>query len=121
MAKSARARSNPARGNALQQPNLGPVEQIPLGMLKAYPGNARTHDDRQIAKIIVVATGWTLLNPATPTFSDTPANSPFYSYIETAYAHGIISGYDDGTFRWPGTATRGQAAKIVYGAFIQAR
>ena len=43
----------------------------------------------------------------------TPTDT-FYSYIETAYNHGIISGYADGTFRPGNNATRGQISKIVY-------
>ncbi len=35
----------------LTQPDLGPVETIPVDLLKPYPGNARTHDDKQIALI----------------------------------------------------------------------
>lgn len=31
--------------------DLGPIEQVPPALLKAYPGNARTHDERQIAII----------------------------------------------------------------------
>jgi hypothetical protein len=57
--------------------------------------------------------GWTLLNPATPTFTDVPHGSTFYQYIETAYCHEIISGYADGTFRPGNDATRAQIAKIA--------
>lgn len=47
----------------LMQPDLGPVEQIPIDLLKPYPGNARTHDERQLAKIrsSLEAFGW--MNP----------------------------------------------------------
>jgi N-acetylneuraminic acid mutarotase len=68
----------------------------------------------QICKIVVLAQGWPLANPAVGHFSDVPPGHPFYSYIETAYGHGIISGYADGTFRSEREATRGQVAKIVY-------
>ena len=33
--------------------------------------------------------------------------------IETAYNHGIISGYADGMFRWGNNVTRGQLSKII--------
>jgi hypothetical protein len=60
--------------------------------------------------------GWTPRNPATASFSDVPVASTFYQYIETAVCYGVLGGYSDGTFR-PGTnATRGQIAKIVWGA-----
>ena len=47
----------------LDQPNLGPIEQVAIELLKPYPGNARTHDDRQLAKIAssLDAFGW--MNP----------------------------------------------------------
>jgi hypothetical protein len=67
----------------------------------------------QLAKIIVLAEGWTLLNPAQPTFSDVPADHPFYQFVETAYDEGIIAGYRDGTFQPGNDVTRGQLAKIV--------
>jgi len=38
--------------------------------------------------------------------------------VETAYEHGIISGYSDGTFRPGNNATRGQIVKFVYCAII---
>lgn len=68
----------------------------------------------QLAKIVVAAEGWPLITPASPTFNDVPAGSTFYSYVETAVAHGILSGYTDGSFRPGNMATRGQIAKIVY-------
>ena len=76
----------------------------------------------QVSKIIVVAAGWTLINPATATFNDVTVGSPFYQYVETAYCHQIISGYVCGGpgepcpglyFRPGNNATRAQIAKIV--------
>jgi hypothetical protein len=76
----------------------------------------------------VVAAGWTQINPATQSFQDVFPNTAFYTFVETAYCHGIISGYDCGGpgepcgtsgkpyFRQFNNATRGQIAKIVYGA-----
>ncbi|MGI8587109.1 MAG: S-layer homology domain-containing protein [Chloroflexia bacterium] len=68
----------------------------------------------QLSKIVVIAAGWTVINPPNPTFSDVPPNSTFYSVIETAVCRGVISGYSDGTFRPNNNAIRGQIAKIVY-------
>lgn len=68
----------------------------------------------QLCKIVVEAEGWAIYTPPAPTFSDVPQDHPFYAYIETAYQHGIISGYEDRTFRPYNSATRGQIAKIVY-------
>jgi hypothetical protein len=67
----------------------------------------------QLSKIVVIAAGWATINPPEPTFDDVPSDHPFYTYIETAACHQIISGYDDGTFRPYNDATRAQIAKIV--------
>ncbi len=73
----------------------------------------------QLCKIVVLAGGWELDTHGGPHFSDVPTSDPFYSYIETAYNHQIISGYSDGTFRPGSNATRGQISKIVYNAVTQ--
>ena len=52
-------------------------------------------------------------------FTDVASGHPFYGFIETAYNHGIITGYSDGTFRPDNSATRGQICKIVYQAITQ--
>jgi len=75
----------------------------------------------QLSKIVVNAAvlinGWTIINPGTPTFRDVPSGDPFYTFIETAYCHQIITGYTCGPscleFRPNFNATRAQIAKIV--------
>ena len=67
----------------------------------------------QLAKIIVGAEGWPRLAPRQPDFVDVKLGSPFYAYIETAYNHGIVSGYADGTFRPGANVTRGQVSKMI--------
>jgi hypothetical protein len=71
-----------------------------------------------LSKIIVLAEQWPITPPQQPTFQDVPATDTFYGYIETAYAHNIISGYACGAgcleFRPGNNATRGQICKIVY-------
>ncbi|HMA36883.1 MAG TPA: kelch repeat-containing protein [Chloroflexia bacterium] len=81
----------------------------------------------QLSKIDVVAAGWAVLNPPGPgTFADVLPGTAFYTFVETAFCHGIISGYSCGGagepcdnqnrpyFRQYTPATRGQIAKIVY-------
>jgi 5'-nucleotidase/2',3'-cyclic-nucleotide 2'-phosphodiesterase/3'-nucleotidase/5'-nucleotidase len=46
-------------------------------------------------------------------FKDVSVANPFYAYIETAYAHGIVSGYADGTFRPDRSVTRGEVARVA--------
>jgi hypothetical protein len=82
----------------------------------------------QLSKITVQAAAWALISPPVGTFADVPPASPFYPFVETAACHGLISGYGCGGpgepcdaerrpyFRQGTTATRGQIAKIVYGA-----
>lgn len=79
----------------------------------AYFHPERNISRAQIAKIVVLARGWPLLNPAVPTFSDVPVDSPFYSLIETAHAYGVISGYTNGTFLPNNEATRAQLSKML--------
>ena len=89
--------------------------------LEFRPGDLVTR--AQLSKIVVLAAGWPLVYPTTPHFTDVPNNHAFYGYIETAYSHGIISGYNCGAgcleFRPGNSATRGQISKIVYLAVTQ--
>ena len=73
----------------------------------------------ELAKILVQAQQWALQAPARPTFRDVPGNTPFFLYIETAYAHHILSGYG-ATFGPNAPATRGQVAQMVAGALSPA-
>ncbi len=50
-------------------------------------------------------------------FTDVPAGSPFYEWVECLYCRGAINGYEDNTFRPNALTTRGQIAKIVALAF----
>jgi hypothetical protein len=50
------------------------------------------------------------------TFTDVQPDSTFYSFIRCLVCRGIVSGYDDGTFRPFNDITRGQIAKIVANA-----
>jgi hypothetical protein len=87
------------------------------GVISGYRDNTfRPYNDTtrgQLCKIVVLAEGWTLLDPPVPTFNDVSRDDPFYQYIETAVDHEIISGYADLTFRPYNNVTRGQLCKIV--------
>jgi len=67
----------------------------------------------QLSKILVLAEGWAIDTTGGPHFSDVQNNHTFYDYVETAYNHGMISGYSDGTFRPGSKITRAQLAKVV--------
>jgi hypothetical protein len=87
------------------------------GVISGYAdGTFRPYNDTtrgQLSKIIVLAEGWQVDCPTSGHFSDVSPSNPFYCYIETAYAHQIISGYSDGTFRPGNDVTRGQLCKII--------
>lgn len=47
----------------------------------------------EFAKMISLARGWSLATPSSgQTFSDVSPSNPLYPFVETAYAHGAISG-----------------------------
>jgi hypothetical protein len=79
----------------------------------------------QIAKIVVLAAAkvnpedWALQNPSTPSFRDVPRTDTFYRYVETARAHNMITGFNDGTFQLYDYAKRGQICKIIAGALTE--
>src|SRR5207248_8235712 len=87
------------------------------------PGNPVTRG--QMSKFIANAAGYTDAIPSTQqTFTDVPYGSPFWLYVERAYAHGVISGYNSSPPCTTGTpcflpsnpVTRGQTAKCVANA-----
>ena len=67
----------------------------------------------EFAKMICAAMGWTLLEPASPSFSDASRAHWAYKYIETAKAYGALSGYPDGTFGPTRNITRAEIATII--------
>lgn len=80
------------------------------GTFRPYSNTTRG----QVAKIVVLAFGYPLYVPPTaPSFTDVPADHPFYSYVETAAYNGIVSGYSDGTYSPYNNVTRGQLSKVV--------
>jgi hypothetical protein len=72
----------------------------------------------QIAKIATLASQRPIDTTGGPHFTDVPVTNIFYSYIETLYNAGILTGYPDGTFRPGASATRGQTSKLVSNTFF---
>jgi hypothetical protein len=99
----------------------GAVSGYADGTFRPYNNSTRG----QLSKMIAAGFGWSIQNPASPTFADVPPSHPFYSVVETAYAHGIISGYTCGGpgepcdaahrpyFRPGADVTRGQLSKMI--------
>lgn len=67
----------------------------------------------EFAKMICLAMGWDLINPAKPSFGDVSTQSWEYRYVETAKAHGAITGYANGTFAPGRSITRAEIASIL--------
>jgi hypothetical protein len=115
-------------------PFYQPIETLyNMGIISGYAdGTFRPFsiiNRSQITKIVVNAaiardpTNWALINPATPSFADIPPANPFYTFIETGYAHGVVGGYPCGGvgepcpglyFRPVVNMTRAQVAKMLY-------
>jgi hypothetical protein len=86
----------------------------------------------QLVKILVLMRGYPILTPATPTFTDVGPDYWAYGYIETAYHHALVGGYDCGPvvptppidpnacreFRPDRPATRAQLSKILFQAYV---
>jgi hypothetical protein len=64
-------------------------------------------------RAIVRAMGFPLPPLGNATFTDVPASSPFYRYVEAAHTLGIIDGYPDHTFHPDAFLTRGQMTKVI--------
>jgi hypothetical protein len=85
----------------------------------------------QVAKFVANAAGFADDVTGRQTFTDVDANNPFWLFIERAYAHSVISGYNcgqapagpcDGVHLYyflPGNnVTRGQTAKFISNSFF---
>jgi len=72
----------------------------------------------EAAKLAVLAAGYDLENPAEATFKDVAKTAWYYTYVETAVAHTVLSGYTDkpGYYGPNDKLTRAQYAKILVNA-----
>lgn len=67
----------------------------------------------EFTKVLCLAMGWQLVNPAKRSFNDVAPSSWVYQYAQTAVAHGVMGGYQDGTFRPNDLITRAEIAKVI--------
>ncbi len=74
---------------------------------------AATITREEFAKMICIAQGWTLVDPAIPSFTDIPSGTWAFKYVETARAHQAISGYSNGAFGASKQITRAEIAAII--------
>jgi N-acetylneuraminic acid mutarotase len=80
------------------------------------PNPSVTHTATPISTAVSTATVLATPTQCDLTFTDVPLESTFYPFIRCLACRGIISGYDDGTFRPFNDITRGQITKIVSNA-----
>jgi hypothetical protein len=80
---------------------------------KFYPDDPVSRD--QTVKAIVAAANWPLLTaPASP-FPDVPRTDWAYSYLETAYRHGVLgTTAAPGPFRPRDFVTRAELSSFLY-------
>ena len=88
------------------------VSGYPDGTFRPYNPTTRA----QIVKMVVLGESWPIYTPQQPTFRDVSPGEWYYEIIETAFSHGVIGGYNDGTFRPNNHVTRGQLSKIIVSA-----
>ena len=67
----------------------------------------------EFAKLIAVAIGLELPKTYAPVFKDVAENDWFAPYVNAAFRAGIISGYEDGTFKPNKLVTRQEMAKML--------
>lgn len=60
------------------------------GMGEGLFGFGRNVTNAEFATILCQMFGWDLTNPATPSFSDVPAQSWYYTFVETALANNVM-------------------------------
>jgi hypothetical protein len=88
-----------------------------LNIIGGYPDKSfRPHQNltrAEFAKMLCLAMGWELQEPANPSFSDVPKGHWAYKYIETAKARGALGGYPDGSFRPSNSITRAEIAAAI--------
>ncbi|MGM9943802.1 MAG: S-layer homology domain-containing protein, partial [Lysinibacillus sp.] len=91
------------------------------GILSGYedgtykPNNVATRG--QMAKILAGILGLDTKNVVDPGFTDVLPSNPYYGAIAALAQAGIISGYEDGTFRMNEPIQRNHLAKMLVNAF----
>jgi hypothetical protein len=87
------------------------------GLIAGYPDGSFQPDRPitrgQLAKLIVLARGWQLVDPGISSFPDVAYGSPLSYYMETVVAYQVMPTFPDRTFRPDLPVTRGEAARYV--------
>lgn len=87
------------------------------GMMSGYPdGTFRPNESitrQDAAKLLSSVLQLDMKDVRNPGFKDVSQSSPYYGYIAALVGAGIITGFEDNTFRPEGSLTRAQMAKIL--------
>jgi len=75
------------------------------------PDNSVTR--AQFAALLVRTLGKSGVSPATPKFVDAPAWAWYYSAVESAVQLGLVTGYEDGTYKPDARITRQEMAAMI--------
>jgi|GEM_PF-2303676 len=91
------------------------VRGIMLGATTSHFNATQSLSRAEAAFIIINTTRLSIDLPATPTFSDVPANHWAYPYIEAMYAHGLTAGCATNPLRYcpDASVNRGQMALFL--------
>lgn len=87
----------------------GMISGYPDGTFK--PGQSITRQDA--AKLLALALGLDTKNVKNPGFKDVSKTSPYYGHIAALVEAGIISGFEDNTFKPGASLSRAQMAKMI--------
>lgn len=84
------------------------------GVLVESPGDEfRPNDNITREEIVVMIVNSLGMTGGSARFSDVGKTSKYYKHICAAAGNGIVTGYEDGTFRPQNTATRAETAAMV--------
>jgi hypothetical protein len=100
----------PTTGTATRTPTFA-ISPTITHIVEASPIQSSTSTSTATSQVVTVTP-----TACTITFTDVDENNVFFTFIRCLACRGIISGYDDGTFRPFNDITRGQIAKIVSNA-----
>lgn len=120
------SRTPSAQPSGTSQPSTTATAAVPSATNTNVPGvtntPASTNTSVPGATNTPVATGTTVVEPSATvvacaiSFSDVPAGSTFYEFVQCLACRSVLGGYPDGTFRPNDGVTRGQLSKIVSNA-----
>ncbi len=79
-----------------------PSDPVDRGQMAVYISRALAGSDAEVPS-----------GPASPTFSDVPANHWAFRYVEYAHANNVVEGYPEGVYRPAALVTRDQMAAFV--------